>query len=76
MCNYSDVCFECNIDQSKEVCFHELGCKPKSPASLILFGEIGVVSKKADTQANGKIEEYHGCLSDILYIMQMMITEC
>jgi hypothetical protein len=36
--------------KNKEVCPYELlfGCKPKSPTSLRSFGEIGVVTTKAN----------------------------
>jgi hypothetical protein len=64
--------------KNKEVCPYELlfGCKPKLPTSLRCFGEIGVVTTKANIQSKLKIEEHLACLLGTLYIIQMMFTEC
>jgi hypothetical protein len=42
--------------KNKEVCPYELlfGCKPKLPTSLKSFGEIGVVTTKANIQSKLK----------------------
>jgi 23S rRNA C2498 (ribose-2'-O)-methylase RlmM len=42
--------------KNKEVCSYELilGCKPKLPTSLRSFGEIGVVTTKANIQSKLK----------------------
>jgi hypothetical protein len=63
--------------KNKEVYPYELlfGFKPKLPTSLRSFGEINVVTTKANIQSKLKIEE-HLAFFNTLYIMQMMFTEC
>jgi hypothetical protein len=74
MCNDSDVSFECYVNQNKKVCPHELlfGFKPKLPTSLRSFGEIGVVTTKANIQSKLKNRRTvrGACLLNTLYIMQ------
>jgi hypothetical protein len=65
--------------KNKEVCLYELlfQCKPKVPTSLRSFGEIGVVTTKANIQSKLKNRGTPFIfLLDTLYIMQMMFTEC
>jgi hypothetical protein len=73
------VTFLSNITSVKnqEVCPHQLlfGCKPKLPASLRSFGEIGVVTTKDNIQGKLKNRVLLVCLLAILHIMLMMSIE-
>ena len=74
------VTFLSNITSIKnqEICPYQLlyGCKPRLPASLRPFGEIGIVTTKDKIQGKLKIEELPVCLLVTLYIMHMMYIEC
>jgi hypothetical protein len=56
MCNDLMLLLNVTSIKNKEICPYELlfGCKPKLPTSLRSFGEVGVVTTKANIK---KIEK-------------------